>query len=351
MMKVLMLGNHPKVKGGITSVITQIRRHDWEADGVDMTFIPTYIESNAVCKALFFAKAYVNVFFFLLLRRPDVVYFHMSYKGSFVRKYMIHRLCRLFHIRDVVHLHGSEFQKWYDILEENKKEQVRRMLRECHMLLVLGNEWKRRIEKIEPETSICVLNNTVSIPKVRVKWQEGKNKLLFLGVLIGRKGVADLIEAVHMLDENGQLDGWQLVIAGSGEEEAALRGLAEKYQLNDKIIFTGWIDGRRKRELMRDSQIFVLPSYNEGLPMAILESMSYGMPVVATDVGDVRAAVADQVNGYVVEPGNISQLADRLARLMADPVLWTDYSEQSKKSVKEKFDEKDYFARLLKTWA
>lgn len=350
-MKVLMLGNHPKVKGGITSVISQIRRHDWENDGVDMTFIPTYIESNAVYKTMYFAKAYVKIFFFLLLRRPDVVYYHMSYKGSFVRKYMIHRLCRLFHIRDVVHLHGSEFQKWYDTLGGRRKAQVRRLLRECHTLLVLGSEWSSRIEKMEPQTKICILNNTVRIPKEKVQWQEDDNRMLFLGVLIKRKGVADLIEAIRILDEKGQMDGWKLVIAGSGQEEAALQELAEKYHLNDRIEFAGWIDGKKKAELMKSCQLFVLPSYNEGLPMAILESMSYGMPVVATDVGDVRSAVMDQVNGYVVKPGDVWELADRLARLTADPVLWTDYSEQSKKIAKETFSEKDYFARLLETWA
>lgn len=350
-MKVLMLGNHPKVKGGITSVISQIRRHDWESDGVEMTFLPTYIESNAVYKMAFFIKAYIQIFFFLLLRRPDVVYYHMSYKGSFVRKYMIHRLCRRFHVRDVVHLHGSEFQKWYDTLKEPKKEQVRCLLRECHALLVLGEEWKRRVENIEPRTNICVLNNTVRIPKAKVQWREGHNQMLFLGVLIKRKGVADLIEAIRILNGKGQMDGWKLVIAGSGEEEAALQKLTDKYGLNDKVEFAGWIDGKKKAELMRSSQIFVLPSYNEGLPMAILESMSYGMPVVATDVGDVRAAVADQVNGYVVNPGDVQGLADRLSRLTADPVLWTDYSEESKRIAEERFDEKEYFARLLKTWA
>ena len=116
--RVLMVGNHPSAKGGITSVISQLLAHDWDADGIEMRFIPTYIEAGALKKSLFFAAAYVRICGEMLFHRPDVVHMHMSYKGSFRRKYLIHKLCRRFGVRDVVHLHGSEFQKWYDASDE-----------------------------------------------------------------------------------------------------------------------------------------------------------------------------------------------------------------------------------------
>ena len=111
-MKVLMLGNDPSVKGGITSVISQLLAHDWNSEGIDMKFIPTYVETNNVRKILFFAKALRRINKELKTNKPDVVHMHMSYKGSFTRKFFLHKLCKKNNIPDIIHLHGSEFKKW-----------------------------------------------------------------------------------------------------------------------------------------------------------------------------------------------------------------------------------------------
>ena len=86
--RVLMIGNDSSVKGGITSVISQLLDHDWAADGVNMKFIPTYIAANPVKKILFFEKALRRIRGLLAnpQTRPDVVHIHMSYKGSFVQE-------------------------------------------------------------------------------------------------------------------------------------------------------------------------------------------------------------------------------------------------------------------------
>lgn len=122
-MKVLMVGNDLSVKGGITSVISQLLDYDWNRDGIQMSFIPTYVEENSVKKILFFFASYHKIKKELKYTPPDIVHIHMSYKGSFIRKLLIHKLCRRNHIPDIIHLHGSEFKKWYD--SANKKSNLR----------------------------------------------------------------------------------------------------------------------------------------------------------------------------------------------------------------------------------
>ena len=92
--KVLMIGNHQSVKGGITSVIQQLLSFDWDSVGVEMKFIPTYIEASGIKKIAYFIRAYMNIEKEMRRNKPDIVHIHMSYRGSFYRKYAIHKLCK-----------------------------------------------------------------------------------------------------------------------------------------------------------------------------------------------------------------------------------------------------------------
>lgn len=344
--KVLMVGNHSSAKGGITSVISQLLQHGWDADGIEMTFIPTYIEANAGKKACYFAAAYLKILKRFLFDRPDVVHMHMSYKGSFRRKYMIHKLCRRFGVRDVVHLHGSEFQKWYDSSAPKLQEEIRTLLRESAAFLVLGEKWDAVIRDIEPQTHTVVVSNTVHIPDGRTVWEGGHRQVLFLGVLIERKGVHDLLRAVRLLEEQGQTKDIRFVIAGSGEEERALKQQCTELGLDHCVTFAGWIDREDKRRLLTESQLLVLPSYNEGLPIAILEAISYGMPVVSTDVGDISAAVREGENGYLIERGDVSALADRINRVFESRETYQKMSDVSRRLAEEQFSDTTYFEKL-----
>lgn len=348
-MKVLMVGNDPSVKGGITSVINQIMAHDWEKEGVEIKFLPTYIEANNAKKILFFANAYRKIEVGLKSNRPDVVHIHMSYKGSFTRKFQIHKLCKKYGIPDVIHLHGSEFKKWYDKSDDKKKEKIRTLMKECSTFIVLGEKWNKVIKEIEPMTNTLVVSNTVHVPESTVHWDE-PFKILFMGVLIQRKGVADLLKAAKLLKDEKKAENVKFIIAGSGAEEESLKNMSKELGLDNCVNFVGWADGEQKKNLYETCQMLVLPSYNEGLPMSILEAMSYGMPIVSTNVGDISSAVIDGENGYLIEPGNVEALADALAMVAGNKTVWERFSHNSKNTIIEKFNEKTYFEDLLLLW-
>ena len=85
--------------------------------------------------------------------------------------------------------------------------------------------------------------------------------------------------------------------------------------------FVGWISGPQKHQLLSESDLYILPSYNEGLPLSILEAMSYRLPVISTPVGGTAEAVQEGVNGFLVPPGDKAALHDRLLRFIAQPDL------------------------------
>ena len=368
-LRVLMVGNDPAVKGGITSVIGQLMDHDWAGDGANLRFIPTYIAANPVKKTLFFARALTRVRRLLAnpSARPDVVHIHMSYKGSFVRKYQVHKLCRKYGVPDVIHMHGSEFAKWYAACKPAQQDRIRAMLREASAVVVLGEQWNERIKAIEPAVRTVVVSNTVHMPSATVRWpQDGESfRVLFMGVLIQRKGVGDLLDAVARLRDTGRLGSMRVVIAGTGAQEDELKAKAgalgllagadagdggtENGDAGDfgaAVEFAGWTDGDGKRALFERSQVLVLPSYNEGLPVAVLEAISYGMPVVATNVGDMAAAVHDGENGYLIEPGDVDALADALARIASDRARYEAFSNASRALAEREFDDAEYFRTI-----
>ena len=257
---------------------------------------------------------------------------HMSYKGSFTRKYIV-----------------NKFEKWYSSINRIKQKKIRKLLLECDELIVLGNEWKRIIQQIEPLAKIAIINNGIKIPSFIAQWNEEICQVLFLGVLIPRKGVFDLIQSAELLKKSGNIQNIKFYFAGTGEEEETLKEQVKAAKLENFVSFVGWVSGEKKKELFLHKQIFVLPSYNEGLPISILEAASYGMPIVSTNVGDVSSVVKDGINGYLIQPGDIQALSEKIL-LLADRQQWEKFSYMSRKIVEEEFNIDLFYSKLLEIW-
>lgn len=349
-LKVLMVGNATTVRGGITSVIQQLLNHDWARDGIRIKFIPTYVDRNIMQKIMFFLIAYIRIWRYLYTERPDIVHIHMSYKGSFVRANIINKLANKYGAKVVVHLHGSEFEKWFYSLNKGKRDQVKNFLHNLDVLIVLGEKWKSSILRIEPSTKVVVIRNTIEIPSEKTNWNEKQFRILFLGVLIPRKGVKDLLQAISLLKQENKLGKIKLTIAGDGKEKDSLFSESHKMGLDDIVEFTGWINENEKKRLFLDSQLLVLPSYNEGLPVSILEAISYGLPIIATNVGDVSSAVINGSNGFLFTPGDVSSLMNLIFDISCNRKRFYIMSMASRQLAISKFSSEYYFETIKKVY-
>lgn len=140
--------------------------------------------------------------------------------------------------------------------------------------------------------------------------------ICFVGRLDRQKGVDILLSALKLISVNSSE--FRLLIVGDGPELHALQETA-KNGLADQVVFLGYRDN--VREILMVSDIFVLPSRFEGMPIALLEAMAAGLPAVVTNVGDNAHLVHDGVTGYVVPSNNPSALAEKLQILMDNPEL------------------------------
>lgn len=344
--KVLIVGSDTSVKGGISTVIKQYLDNDFER--TDIKYLSSYIQGSNVKKALFFLKSYFVYVKKTLMNEFDIAHVHMSYNGSFYRKLLILLMSKLFNKKVIIHLHGSEFEDFYYNSNKLIKSIIRFLLRNCDAFLVLGDNWKKKIEEIEPKSNVYILKNCVSIPKFKVKLDNNRFNILFLGVLIKRKGIYDLLEVIKILNENKLIEKYNLnfIIGGTGKEESNIKELIKEYNIGDYVNMVGWIDKLNKEELLKKTQLFILPSYNEGLPMALLEAMSYGIPAISTDVGSVNEVIDNEENGYLIKPNNKYSLYNRIIDIVEDEGKWKVFSEDSKKKISECFNEKIYFQNI-----
>lgn len=172
--------------------------------------------------------------------------------------------------------------------------------------------------------------------------------ILYAGRLRTRKAVAVLLEAVARLrrDEPGV----GLVLVGDGEQRTALRDQAERLGIAGAVRFVGAVPRSEMARRLADADLFCLPSLYEGLPLAILEAMAAGLPVVATAVAGIPEAVEDGTTGLLVPPEDAEALARALGELARDPERRRRMGEAGRRKLEEELAIPKIAAAYLKLW-
>ncbi|SRR5581483_11799193 len=160
------------------------------------------------------------------------------------------------------------------------------------------------------------------------------NVVLFLGRLERGKGIFDLLDTISAL--RGPIPDVRLVCAGDGDLESIAR-YAKELGIGDVVAFPSWVGPVEKQLLIGRAAVFVLPSYAEGLPMSLLETMAAGLPVVATAVGGIPDVVTDGVNGFLFSSGDTGMLERLLRRLMQDRRLGQRIARAARETVEHHF--------------
>ena len=146
--------------------------------------------------------------------------------------------------------------------------------------------------------------------------RESNHEILFLGELGRRKGCYDIPEVIEDVVKDIPDVKFILAGAGSAQEETAIKQLIKEKGIEQNVEFPGWVRGNQKDKLLRESDVFFLPSYNEGMPMSILDAMGYGLPIVSTTVGGIPKIVHDGENGFCFEPGNVMEMGKAIENLL-----------------------------------
>lgn len=337
-----------QARGGMRSVVEA-----YERDGVferwQFQWLWTHCEGPALKKLTKGLSAYFNMLNLLIRAKVSFLHLHSAMRGSFWRKSFFMMTARLFGVPCIFHLHGSEMKTFYNGLPAIGQWLVKCSLEKADAVIVLSQSWQDFIFKAAPKAKIHIINNYVSLPQLDVKNANSNATfdVLFLGILGHRKGIYDLLAS--WTEVLAAVPNARLLIGGNGEVEQAT-AMAEKLGISDSVVFLGWVDQHQKAELLSTADSFVLPSYNEGLPMSVLEAMSYKVPVVTTNVGGIPELIDNDINGLMIEPGDQAALSNALIKLGGDLGFRTAIANTGFNTIEASFSDKVILPKLEKIY-
>lgn len=250
------------------------------------------------------------------------VHVNMAERLSLFRKSTVILMARALGIPVVLHLHAAQLQPFYQALPRPLQGLTRWVFSLPASCLVLGSAAQRFVtgELRVPASRVEVILNGVPEPTCarRQASASAPQRVLFVGNLSERKGVSDLLQALAL----GGLDAsrLQVTLAGGGDV-AAYQARARQLGIEALVHFTGWADQQQVAGLMAQADVLVLPSYDEGLPLVILEALANGVAVVCSPVGEIPSVLQDGVTACFVQPGDVAGIAAGLKRVLQEPAL------------------------------
>lgn len=339
----------PNGNGGIATVLNVLS--DGFFDQWNMRQVVSHSRSNRFGHpgmALVFGAALFKLTYLLIFYHVGIVHIHMASRGSYKRKALIIRLVKLFNSKAILHLHGAEFQQFYNNeCSNDKQEHIRKTFDLADAVIVLSSQWHSWMKTIvsNPKKVHVVYNAVETLNINRSNTEQGR--ILFLGRLGERKGVKDLINAFSMIV--AEFPHARLTLGGDGDV-ATFKQQVENLGISSNVDFLGWVSGEQKHAWLSKADIYCLPSYNEGFPMGVLEAMSANIPIIASTAGGIPDAINDGIDGLLIEAGDVEMLATHLKTLISDRALNATYSTTAKKKFINNFSKQAVFPELNKIY-
>lgn len=333
--RVLMIGPGRNVMGGISTVVNSY--FDLKLnERVGLRYISSMEDGNKIKKLWVALKAYLE--FRKCLTDFDIVHVHMAAQASFTRKSVFIRLAKKVGKKIIIHQHAADFDDYFfKQSDEAKRQQIKEVFAMADRVIVLSEEWADFFGKhVCDENKIEIIHNGVVIPNYE-KTDYTDQNVLFLGRLGERKGAYDLLKVIP--DVLKRIPNARFFYGGDGEVERC-KELAEKTGIADNVSFLGWIRDAEREEYLKKCSTFVLPSYHEGMPMSVLEAMSYGLATISTNAGGIPQIISQGIDGYRVEAGNLKELETTLVRILSSSNEKKILGQAARKKIVERFNAK-----------
>ncbi len=329
MKQVLYIGpDHRNHRGGIGAVLEVYSKNIQP-----FKFIPTYVtKSFAKQFAVYVAAIFKLIYVCATDREIKILHIHHASRGSFWRKSILVLIGKMFGKKVILHIHGGGFHNFYG-RSRFMKRYIRFIVESADAVICLSQNWKQYYSSTFRLRRLVIINNVIEDAAIAPVSRNGSVNLLFLGHITEKKGVYDLLQVLGKNREAFQHK-ITFTIGGIGDEEKLNKAIGE-YNFNGDVHFAGWVSGPKKAELLNKCDVYVLPSYNEGLPISILEAMSYGKPIIATTVGGVPEIVKPGFNGWLFKPGDQQALGDIIGEVLASRERLAEYGSNSLQVTKE----------------
>lgn len=318
---VLIIGTDLTSNGGIASVVKSYFYAHEEGDfNYQLFLLKTnyYKDKGLLFELLILFKSFFKALYFGIFKSVGVFHIHSSAYFSFYRKSIFVILGKILGKKVILHLHSSQF---YDFFLVNNQI-VKLIIPLCDTVVVLCSDWEFKLKSKFKKVNIIKIENSHEFDVISEKIIVNKSvfNLLFVGFFIESKGIKDLMQLVKRCRKFSK-PSIVIQIAGKGELEKYILEEIENENLQDHCQVIGWVSGESKKEAFVNADAFILPSYKEGMPISILEAMSYGLPIISTEIAGIPDIVTNKKNGFLCQPGDIDAFFKATTALASDTNL------------------------------
>lgn len=289
----------------------------------------------------------------LIIFRPDASLIFAAGGASAFEKGIMIILCELFKSKALI------FPRAGSLIEQTSKNYffnitIRFLYNRSSIFLCQGPKWEEyalNTLKI-PASKVLTINNwtatneLLEIGNKRKYYNDDKAKILFVGWLEDFKGVFELLNVIKIiLQENSNLT---MTFVGDGSAMQKAKKIVKDSNLGNSIKFLGWKSGNELSECYAANNIFVLPSWSEGLPNAVIEAMAAGLSVISTNVGTIPEVFTNNENLILVSPKNEKQLLKSLKEIISDHEFRIKIAKNGHIFSKQRFSSEKVLSELSK---
>lgn len=351
MKKILILG--PPPFGGISSVIQTIANSplvkDYSFELFERTDIPDDL-TGYFSRNIFRINRFVKFFKKLRERSYDFVHIHTPFSASFPGTVVFMAIARFTGTRILLHIHGTDWDSCYEDRSLLIKLVFGIGFRLPQQIIVLYNTWRININRLAPGAKVHAIANCLedAIPPdstlvKTIRPELGMNNNNFFVLTVGfvgpRKGYLDILDAIpQIVTLNEEV---RFVFIGGEErpgENYPVLSRIKNENLDRWVFFMGEIHRSKIPLYMSAADVFLLPSREEGMPIAILEAMRAGLPIITTTVGGIPEMIEDGASGILIEPENPGKIAEALFSLMKNKVLREKLARGARTVFETKFE-------------
>jgi glycosyltransferase involved in cell wall biosynthesis len=330
---VLILGPHREAVSGVSTHVNMLMGSSLARD-YELIHFQVGSEGRRESPMKRLARFFLSPFqlaFTIAARGASVVHLNPSLNArAYWRDLTYLLVAKLCGARVVYQVHGGALTPDFLGPGAAARSFLRRTMRLPDTVVVLASKQLKAYRDFVPEQRVLLLPNGIDCSPYLgaerpVREAAEPLQLAYIGRLAREKGIYEMLQGLRLAKAHGT--NARLVVAGNGPELESLKRYAEELRLTAEVTFTGPIFGEEKIRLLASSDVFVLPSYSEGLPYALLESMAAGTPVITTPVGAIPDVVKEREHGLFVPIRNAEAIARAIAALDGDRAALSAMSE------------------------
>lgn len=353
-LSVCLVAPIPPPYGGIGNWVLLLKEYNQKHKKIELNIVDTAPKSRGIDGRTLWERVFIQGMQMLVKQkelkqsikenRPDVIHITTSGQLAVIRDILLLRTAEKKGIPTVYHI---RFGRINDIAQNNTREWklISKAMLLATVVVAIDNTTYNAIKQNLPTVNVVCIPNPIDILNLPKPIKSNSKTVMFLGWVIKTKGIEELLTAWEQIYKN-HCD-WSLRIVGPYKNEY-LHYLKNSYS-SDGVVYEGEKSHEEAMEILNDSEVFVLPSYTEGFPNAILEAMALAKPVIATRVGAIPDMLADEC-GVLINDKSSCDIKIALNELITDESIRIELSTKAYNKLLNEYKIEIIFNKYMTEW-